>query len=201
MQGTEHKHGGRRPRGARWFATLALLFVTSSPVAASLLRMASLALQDTSAIFSYPLQTISDFSEGRMAMFSGSAGEMSQIEDADPNFEWRSTFIPRFEEYAVLTDGADAAILAKDGAKQEAAWKFIAWFTSTDQTIEWSQKTGYLPVKGAAVDDPEMVEYFEENPNHKVPIEQLEYALGARAPRLSRGPRKRTDGDGQHPLQ
>jgi sn-glycerol 3-phosphate transport system substrate-binding protein len=124
-------------------------------------------------------QTISDFSEGRTAMFSGSAGDMGQIEDADPDFEWRATFIPKFEEYAVPTGGANATILAKDEAKQEAAWKFIAWFTSTDQTIEWSQKTGYLPVKKAAVDDPEMARYFEENPNHKVPVEQLEYARSA----------------------
>lgn len=124
-------------------------------------------------------QTISDFAQGRTAMYNGSAGDMGQIEDGDPDFEWKATFIPKFEEYAVPTGGANAAILAKDEEKQKAAWEFIAWFTSTDQTIEWSQKTGYLPVKEAAIDDPKMVEYFEENPNYKVPIDQLEYARTA----------------------
>lgn len=56
VYGTDDKQGGRRPRGARWFATHALLFVASVVVAAPLLWMASLALQDISAIFSYPLQ-------------------------------------------------------------------------------------------------------------------------------------------------
>jgi len=124
-------------------------------------------------------QTISDFAQGRTAMYNGSAGDMGQIEGADPNFEWRATFIPKFEEYAVPTGGANATILAKDEEKQKAAWEFIAWFTSTDQTIEWSQKTGYLPVKEAAVEDPKMVEYYEENPNYKVPVDQLEYARTA----------------------
>jgi len=58
VQATKHKHGGRRPRGVRWFATHALLFVASAVVAAPLLWMASLALQDMSAIFSYPLQIV-----------------------------------------------------------------------------------------------------------------------------------------------
>lgn len=124
-------------------------------------------------------QTISDFAQGRTAMFSGSAGDMGQIEDGNPDFEWKATFIPRFEEYAVPTGGANAAILAQDEEKQKAAWKFMEWFTSKDQTIEWSQKTGYLPVKKAAVEDPKMVEYYEKNPNYKVPVDQLQYARTA----------------------
>jgi len=124
-------------------------------------------------------QTISDFAQGRTAMYNGSAGDMGQIEGENPDFEWKATFIPKFEEYAVPTGGANAAILAKDKERQKAAWEFVSWFTSTDQTIEWSQKTGYLPVKQAAVEDPKMVRYYEENPNYKVPVDQLEYARTA----------------------
>ncbi|MGI9050166.1 MAG: hypothetical protein ACR2GU_12480 [Rubrobacteraceae bacterium] len=31
----------------------------------------------------------------------------------------------------------------------------------------------------SAIDDPKMVKYFKENPNHKLPIEQLKYARTA----------------------
>ncbi len=124
-------------------------------------------------------QTISDFTEGRTAMYTGSAGDMGQIEEGKPNFAWKAAFIPKFDQYAVPTGGANAAIFSKDKAKQEAAWKFISWFTSKDQTILWSQKTGYLPVMKSAIDDPKMVKYFEENPNHKLPVDQLEYARTA----------------------
>jgi ABC-type glycerol-3-phosphate transport system substrate-binding protein len=124
-------------------------------------------------------QTISDFAEGRTAMYSGSAGDMGQIEDAKPEFEWKASYIPKFDEYAVPTGGANAAILSQDKEKQQAAWEFISWFTSTEQAVEWSKKTGYLPVKKAAVEDEKMAEYFEKNPNHKVPVDQLEYARTA----------------------
>ncbi len=124
-------------------------------------------------------QTISDFTEGRTAMYTGSAGDMGQIEEGNPDFEWRAAFVPKFDQYAVPTGGANAAIFSKDEAKQEAAWKFISWFTSKDQTILWSQKTGYLPVMKSAIDDPKMVKYFEENPNHELPVEQLKYARTA----------------------
>jgi len=132
-------------------------------------------------------QTISDFAQGRTAMYHGSAGDMGQIEDGNPNFEWRAAFIPKFEEYAVPTGGANASILTKDEAKQEAAWKFLNWFTSKEQAIEWSQKTGYLPVKVAAIEDPKMVKYYDENPNYKVPVDQLEYARTAPEARTRAG--------------
>lgn len=58
MYGTAEKQGGRRPHRARWFATHGLLLVASLLVVAPLLWMCSLALQDISAIFSYPLQLV-----------------------------------------------------------------------------------------------------------------------------------------------
>ncbi len=124
-------------------------------------------------------QTISDFSAGWTAMFTGSAGDMGQIEAGKPKFQWKAAYIPKFDKYAVPTGGANAVIFSKDKAKQKAAWKFISWFTSKNQTITWSQKTGYLPVMKSAIDDPKMVKYFKENPNHKLPIEQLKYARTA----------------------
>lgn len=123
-------------------------------------------------------QTIADFAQGRTAMYTGSAGDMGQIAEG-AKFEWKAAYIPKFKEYAVPTGGANAAILAKDQTKQQAAWKFISWFTSKDQTITWSQKTGYLPVMKSAVSDPRMVEYFQKNPNHKVPVDQLQYSRTA----------------------
>ena len=58
MYRTEPAKGGRKIRGARWFATHALLLAATLLVAAPLLWMVSLALQDLKAIFSYPLQLL-----------------------------------------------------------------------------------------------------------------------------------------------
>ncbi|MGB3681386.1 MAG: carbohydrate ABC transporter permease [Rubrobacteraceae bacterium] len=54
MYRTEPAKGGPKARGARWFATHSLLLVATLLVAAPLLWMVSMALQDLQAVFSYP---------------------------------------------------------------------------------------------------------------------------------------------------
>ena len=47
-----------------------------------------------------------------------------------------------------------------DKEKQQAAMKFIAFATGTD-TVFWSQNTGYMPVRKAALQSAEMQTFFE----------------------------------------
>jgi sn-glycerol 3-phosphate transport system substrate-binding protein len=123
-------------------------------------------------------ETIQDFTKGRTAMYVGSAGDMGQLEQSGMDFT--ASFVPMTSEYAVPTGGADAAIMAKaPEAEKKAAWEFIQWFTSKDQTVKWSEQTGYMPVLKSAVDSPEMQEYFKQKPNHQVPVEELQYAKEA----------------------
>jgi sn-glycerol 3-phosphate transport system substrate-binding protein len=123
-------------------------------------------------------QTIQDFIQGRTAMYCGSAGDMGQLEQSGMDFT--ASFIPMTSEYAVPTGGANAAILAKaPEAEKKAAWEFIEWFTSKDQTAKWSQQTGYMPVLKSALDSDSMKNYFKQKPNHEVPVKELEYAKEA----------------------
>ncbi|UOF91639.1 ABC transporter substrate-binding protein [Fodinisporobacter ferrooxydans] len=123
-------------------------------------------------------QTIADFTHGRAAMYVGSAGDMGQIEQSGMDF--KASYVPMVKQYAVPTGGANAAILAKaPEAEKQAAWKFIEWFTAKEQTIHWSQKTGYMPVMKSAVDSQQMKDYFKQKPNHQVPVEELQYAQEA----------------------
>jgi ABC-type glycerol-3-phosphate transport system substrate-binding protein len=120
-------------------------------------------------------QTIEDFNQGRTAMYVGSAGDMGQIK-----INFKACFVPAVKEYAVPTGGANVGILAKAPALQkQAAWKFIKWFTSQEQTVKWSEQTGYLPVLKSALDSQEMKDYFSKNPNHEVPVKELQYAKEA----------------------
>lgn len=123
-------------------------------------------------------QTIQDFTQGRAAMYVGSAGDMGQLEASGMSFA--AANVPMVKEYAVPTGGANAAILAKaPEAEKKAAWEFIEWFTSKEQTIKWSQQTGYMPVLNSAVDSAEMKDYFKQKPNHEVPVKELQYAKEA----------------------
>ena len=56
--------------------------------------------------------------------------------------------------------------------KQQAAMKFIAFATGTD-TIFWSQNTGYMPVRNAAIQSQEMQAFYEAHPNFKTTVDQL----------------------------
>ena len=62
---------------------------------------------------------------------------------------------------------------ARPPEKQEAAFKFIAFATSTGVTTFWSQNTGYMPVRKSAVESEEMQAFFAENPNFKTAVDQL----------------------------
>jgi sn-glycerol 3-phosphate transport system substrate-binding protein len=48
--------------------------------------------------------------------------------------------------------------------------------TSTEQTIFFSQKSGYVPMRESAEKSPEMQAYYKENPLFTVALKQLDYA-------------------------
>ena len=50
--------------------------------------------------------------------------------------------------------------------------KFIAYATGTD-TVFWSQNTGYMPVRQAALQSQEMKTFYESHPNFKTTVDQL----------------------------
>jgi ABC-type glycerol-3-phosphate transport system substrate-binding protein len=52
------------------------------------------------------------------------------------------------------------------------AMKFMAFTTGAD-TIFWSQNTGYMPVRNAALQSAEMKIFFESHPNFKTTVDQL----------------------------
>jgi sn-glycerol 3-phosphate transport system substrate-binding protein len=59
--------------------------------------------------------------------------------------------------------------------EQEAAFSFIEFANSYENTIWWSQNTGYMPVRKSAIEGPEMAEFFTANPNFKTAVDQLPF--------------------------
>jgi sn-glycerol 3-phosphate transport system substrate-binding protein len=126
------------------------------------------------------LQTIQDFVNEKTAMYWGSAADMGAVSAA--KFEWRAALSPGFEgkPLVVPQGGANAAIMAKiSPERQKAAWEFIQWWTSPAEAAYWSRETGYVPVVKKALDDPDFKAFLKANPNHAVPIEELQYSRAA----------------------
>lgn len=115
-----------------------------------------------------------DFINGKVAMIFDSTGSLNSLM-SQAKFQVGTAFLPKKESYGVPTGGANLVMLAKS-KKKDAAWKFMKWMTDKQQTIEWSQQTGYMPVRISAVNSPEMQKFFAEKPQFRVAVDQLQYA-------------------------
>jgi len=57
--------------------------------------------------------------------------------------------------------------------KQDAAFKFVAFTSTPENTAWWSLQTGYMPVRKSAVELPELKDFYDKNPQAKVAVDQL----------------------------
>ena len=114
-----------------------------------------------------------DFNAGFTASAMMSTGSMGGIKN-NADFEFGTAFLPKETNFGCCTGGAGLSILTScPESERDAAMKYIAFATSLENTIYWSQNTGYMPVRKSALDDPSMVSYFEEFPQFKTAVEQL----------------------------
>lgn len=127
-------------------------------------------------------QRSQEYIQGRGAMLINSTAGLGNFIRNVKDFEIGTAFMPHGEgfEHAVPTGGAAAAIPAKVAAeKQRAAWEFIKWWNSPEQAAFWSQNTGYFPVRQSSIEILTKQGYYQERPQFKTTIDQLQYAREA----------------------
>jgi sn-glycerol 3-phosphate transport system substrate-binding protein len=113
---------------------------------------------------------IDDFNAGLTATTVASTGSLAGVK-ANATFEFGTAFLPEGPAgFGCCTGGAGLAIPAAT-EKADAAYAFTTWRTQPENTAWWSQNTGYMPVRKSAVDS--MADFFTENPNFKVAVDQL----------------------------
>ncbi|MGI6786083.1 MAG: ABC transporter substrate-binding protein [Gleimia sp.] len=114
------------------------------------------------------------FVSGQGAAMLESTGSLNAVSE-DGKINVGTAFLPTPEGVpGCPTGGAGIGISAKS-EKKEAAAKFLAFLTNADNTVKFSQSTGYMPVRTSAKETPEAQAYFEENPNFKTAVDQLEF--------------------------
>ena len=114
-----------------------------------------------------------DFIAGFTAAAMMSTGSMGGVKN-NAEFEFGTAFLPKETHFGCCTGGAGLAILTScPEEKRPAAMEYIAFASNLENTIFWSQNTGYMPVRKSALEDPTMVAYFEEFPQFKTAVEQL----------------------------
>lgn len=115
------------------------------------------------------------------AFFFQSTGGLSQMLAVaeELGFELQTAFIPKGTQYGVTTGGCNIAMLnGLTQAQQDAAWEYMKYMTSTEETVEASIVTGYLATRKSALENGKMIAWYEEYPQYKVALDQLEISSG-----------------------
>lgn len=80
---------------------------------------------------------------------------------------------------AVEMFGTNACVFSKAGKDvQQGAFQYIKYFTNAENTANWSQQTGYMPVRQSAFKAMQ-TSFYPQNPNLKVAVDQLPHAIFA----------------------
>ncbi|MBX2997941.1 MAG: ABC transporter substrate-binding protein [Caldilineaceae bacterium] len=120
-------------------------------------------------------ETDSTFQTGQAAIMIDSTSDVSLI--ANSPFEVGTAFVPHAdsaERNGVIIGGAALWLLdSGDAAVNQAAWEFMKFMAEPEQQIVWHTGTGYFPVRTDLLENPELLAFWEENPNFRTAVEQL----------------------------
>jgi len=121
-------------------------------------------------------ETDSVFFTGQSAMLFDSTAGARGIQDT-AEFEVRTTFIPHTDNSdwnGIIIGGAALWLIdAQDEAENMAAWEFMKFMADMEQQVTWHTQTGYYPVRMDAQENPELQQFWEENPNFRTAMDQL----------------------------
>lgn len=123
-------------------------------------------------------QAVDGFGRGTIGMILESSALQGTFQKGAQGAGWelRGTGTPAFAGKPVVPTNSGAAlfVLAKDPAKQRAAWELISFLTSPEAYVQISSKIGYLPLRPALVDDPNGLQaWAAKNPLVRTNLDQM----------------------------
>jgi len=117
--------------------------------------------------------TNESFLQERIAMMWSSTAFVRYLEN-NARFPVVAGPLPRAVRSSVPTGGT-MFVLMRDAPDEEkrAAWEFVRWMCEEDQVIDWSARTGYLPVTQPAIERLIGQGFYARHPNDRVAYDQL----------------------------
>ncbi len=116
-----------------------------------------------------------DFIEGKTAMMYHTTGNLTNVKN-NAKFDFGVAMLPAKETRGSPTGGGNFYIFKTDDARQQAAWEFIRWMTTSENIAQWSIDTGYVAPRKSAYDTEAMKTYATDFPQALVARDQLEHA-------------------------
>ncbi|MCY0897005.1 MAG: ABC transporter substrate-binding protein [Alicyclobacillaceae bacterium] len=116
------------------------------------------------------------FNTNEYAMDLDTTAALSFINN--PSIHFKVAPLPRGTQAAVPTAGTNIVLFkSATPAQKKAAIRYLAFLISKKTTIEWAEKTGYLPVRESALTDPTWISYTASHPDEGVAPKELKHAF------------------------
>ena len=117
------------------------------------------------------------FGAGKLGTMFRTTAQVRQVSGmVGRNFELRTTTLPVIDPVKgrLPTGGAGVMLVAKDPARQAAAWEFMKFVTSAEGTAIMARNTGYVPCNQIAIDDPaHLGAFYAANPLFQAATRQV----------------------------
>ncbi len=124
----------------------------------------------------YWYKTIDDVMKNKAAGYTGSSGDQGDLDFKivgameQPGWEGKGEGKP-------VANAIMAGIPAKASPEQQqAAFKWLTYFSKASNTAQWSINTGYIAVRQSALQDPQFKAFSQKNPQIEVPLKQASHA-------------------------
>jgi multiple sugar transport system substrate-binding protein len=124
----------------------------------------------------YWYKTIDDVMKNKAAGYTGSSGDQGDLDFSivaameQPGWEG----VGQGKPVASAIMAGIPAVASPE--QQQAAYKWLTYFSETANTAAWSMNTGYIAVRQSAQEDPAFKTFSEKNPQIKVPLQQASHA-------------------------
>ncbi len=124
---------------------------------------------------------LSDVVNQKTAMWLTSTGDLStNLTLAQKNgYEVGVAFIPKNVQNKVPTGGCNLVMTSRiSGDKRKAAAMLINFMTNKENAVKNHMKTGYLPTRKSCADNEDVKKLYQQIPQLKVALDQLQYGTG-----------------------
>jgi multiple sugar transport system substrate-binding protein len=181
--------------GGRWMSADERRFQLESPEGLGAMRLFDRMVREARMPNLSTAQALQAFGAGSIGIrVTSTAFLRNMIQAVGRNFTLATTVLPVIDPVRgrIPVGGSAGVLLARDPARQEAAWKFLRFSTSAEGTALMVRNTGYVPCNQIAVDDQAMLaDFYRDNPlfaaaTRQLPITVEWYAFpGANGVRIS----------------
>lgn len=153
--------------------------VFNGPIGVAILQyLTNLVVRERAALPSF--QPVEDFILGKGDMLIATTSVYpSLIKQTKNRFKLGITLLPKGTEERYPIAGTNLAIFSKaTQEEQQAAWLFVRWLLRKERTSEWSERTGYLPVRMKGANTNYYKRFLKHNPAFSKIVESISKGKG-----------------------